>query len=120
MVEQKSLEGYFIIPLHIISLVVELTKVNCNKDLILFHGTLFTTSVFAILIVSRFNLSTVFCKFFRVKSESDNSPILLSISILLYFGALIMNNDNRRQDHFQGQNFKKLKNFHFLNIILKY
>jgi len=27
-------------------------------------------------------------------------------------------NDNHRQGHFQGQNFKKLKNFNFLNIIL--
>jgi len=37
MIGQRSLGGYFIIPLHIISLVVELTKVNCNKNLILFH-----------------------------------------------------------------------------------
>jgi len=43
---------------------MKLTKVNCNKDLILFHGTLFTKSVFATLIVSRFNLSTVFRKSF--------------------------------------------------------
>jgi len=73
MAERRSLGGHFIIPLHIISLVVELTKVNCNKDLILFHGTLFTKSIFAILTVFRFNLSTVFRKSFIIAVEMNQA-----------------------------------------------
>jgi len=64
MIERRSLGGYLVNPLHIINLVAESIKVNCNKDLILLYGTLFTKSVFAILSVSKFSLLTVFRKSF--------------------------------------------------------
>jgi len=62
MVERRSLE--YLVNLHVINLVAESIKVNCNKDSVLLHGTLFTKFVFAILSVSKFSLLAIFRKSF--------------------------------------------------------
>ena len=65
--ERRSLGGYLINPLHIISFVVEPVKTDCNRDLMSFYGTLLTKFVFAIIIVSNFNLSMTFRKSLTVE-----------------------------------------------------
>jgi len=53
---------------------------------------------------------------FRKQQPSD---FIIDLYITVFWCAdYEYDNDNRRQGHFQGENFKKLKNFHFLNIIL--
>jgi len=53
---------------------------------------------------------------FRKRQSSD---FIIDWYITVFWCAdYEYDNDNHRQGHFQGKNFKKLKNFYFLNVIL--